>query len=154
MYKEKTEKNKDLDQTWRSMDVQKEWGKWVEVMNKILAESLGKVRISNRNKQGIDDEVRELMQEKRKVRSETNITENLENKKILIERRKEIETQIKKKIEENEEEKITEMTNKLSDKKNNNKELWKIKRRTQTKQTSAFSVKDKDGNDINNPENI
>ena len=134
--------------------MQKEWGKWVEVMNKILAESLGKVRISNRNKQGIDDEVRELMQEKRKVRSETNITENLENKKILIERRKEIETQIKKKIEENEEEKITEMTNKLSDKKNNNKELWKIKRRTQTKQTSAFSVKDKDGNDINNPENI
>ena len=154
LYKEKTEKNKDLDQTWRSMDVQKEWGKWVEVMNKILAESLGKVRISNRNKQGIDDEVRELMQEKRKVRSETNITENLENKKILIERRKEIETQIKKKIEENEEEKITEMTNKLSDKKNNNKELWKIKRRTQTKQTSAFSVKDKDGNDITNPEDI
>ena len=46
------------------------------------------------------------------------------------------------------------MTEKLSDKKNNNKELWKIKSRTQTKQTSAFTLKDKEGNDINNPEGI
>ena len=46
------------------------------------------------------------------------------------------------------------MTKKLSDKKNNNKELWKIKRRTQTKQSSAFSIKNKEGNDITNPDDI
>ena len=154
LYKENTEKNKDLDQTWRSNDVQKEWEKWMKVVNKILRESLGKIRISDRNIQGIDNEVRELMQEKRKIRSETNLTKNTENKNMLIERRKEIESQIKKKIEENEEIKIIEMTEKLSDKKNNNKELWKIKRKTQTKQTSAFAVKDKEGNEIINPDGI
>ena len=89
------------------------------------------------------------MQEKRKIRKETNSTENPENKIALIMKIKEIETLIKKKINENEEKKITEMTEKLSDKKNNNKELWKIKSRTQTKQTSAFTLKDKEGNDIN-----
>ena len=47
-----------------------------------------------------------------------------------------------------------EVTKNLSDKKNNNKELWNIKRRTQTKQTSAFVLKDKDGNDITKPEEI
>ena len=94
------------------------------------------------------------MQEKRKIRSETNLTKNTENKNMLIERRKEIESMIKKKIEENEEKKIIEMTEKLSDKKNNNKELWKIKRKTQTKQTGAFSVKDKEGNEIINPDGI
>ena len=72
-----------------------------------------------------------MMQEKRKIRKETNATDNIENKALLIKRRKEIEALIKKKINENEEEKITEMTNKLSDKKNNNKELWKLKRMTQ-----------------------
>ena len=46
------------------------------------------------------------------------------------------------------------MTNKLSDKKNNNKELWKIKRQSQSKQTRAFSIKDMKGNEINNPEGI
>ena len=61
---------------------------------------------------------------------------------------------IKKKIGENEEKKIIEITKKLSDKKNNNKELWKIKRRTQTKQSSAFSVRNKEGNDITNPDDI
>ena len=53
-----------------------------------------------------------------------------------------------------EKKKIIEMTKKLSDKKNNNKELWKIKRRTQTKQSSAFSIKNKEGNDITNPDDI
>ena len=46
------------------------------------------------------------------------------------------------------------MTNKLSDKKNNNKDLWKIKKRTQMKHSSAFAVRDKDGNDIIRPEEI
>ena len=78
----------------------------------------------------------------------------LKIKKALIERRREIESQIKKKIEENEEKLLIEMTEKLSDKKNNNKELWKIKRKTQTKQTGAFSIKDKEGNEITNPEGI
>ena len=154
IYKENTERNKDLDQTWESKDVQKEWKEWMKVVNKILGESLGKIRISDKNRQGIDNEIRELMQEKREVRRKTNLTKNTENKNILIGRRKEIEAQIKKKIGENEEKKIYEMTEKLSDKKNNNKELWKIKRRTQTKQSSAFSVRNKEGNDITNPDDI
>ena len=154
VYQETTENNRDLDNTWRSDNVQKEWKNWMEIVNKILRESLGKIRISDKKTQGIDNEVREMMQEKRKVRKEANITENPENKNILIKRRQEIEALIKKKIEENEEEKINEITKNLSDKKNNNKELWKIKRRTQTKQTSAFAIRDKEGNDIINPEGI
>ena len=95
-----------------------------------------------------------MMQKKRQIRKETNTTENHENKNILIEKRKEIEAQIKKTIEKNEEEQIIKMTKTLSDKRNNNKELWKIKRRTQTKQSCAFTIRDKKGNDINNPEGI
>ena len=64
LYKENTEKNKELDQTWRSKDVQAEYKRWTKVVNKILRESLGKIRISDKNKQGIDNEVRMLMQEK------------------------------------------------------------------------------------------
>ena len=154
LYKENTERNKALDQTWKSKDVQKEFKEWMKVVNKILSESLGRIRISDKNRQGIDNEVRELIQEKREVRSKTNKTKSTENKNILIERRKEIEALIKKKIGENGEKKIIEMTKKLSDKKNNNKELWKIKRRTQTKQSSAFSIKNKEGNDITNPDDI
>ena len=154
IYKEITENNADLDETWRGDDIEKEWENWSKIVNKILKESLGNIRITEKNRQGIDNEVREMMQEKRKIRKETNSTENPENKNALIMKRKEIETLIKKKINENEEKKITEMTEKLSDKKNNNKELWKIKSRTQTKQTSAFTLKDKEGNDINNPEGI
>ena len=94
------------------------------------------------------------MQEKRKIRKETNATDNIENKALLIKRRQDIEALIKKKINENEEEKITEMTNKLSDKKNNNKELWKLKRMTQTKHSSAFTIRDDKSEDITNPEEI
>ena len=126
----------------------------MKVSDKILRESLGRIRISDKNRQGIDNEIRELMQEKREVRRKTNLTKNTENKNILIGRRKEIEALIKKKIGENEEKKIIEITKKLSDKKNNNKELWKIKRRTQSKQSSVFSVRNKEGNDITNPDDI
>ena len=154
VYKETTEVNKDLDRTWKSNNVQKEWENWMEIVTKILRESLGKIRISDKNIQGIDNEVREMMQKKRQIRKETNTTENQENKNILIEKRKEIEAQIKKTIEKNEEEKIINMTKTLSDKRNNNKELWKIKRRAQTKQSCAFTIRDKKGNDINNPEGI
>ena len=94
----------------------------MKVVNNILRKSLGIIRISNKNKQGIDNEVREMLQEKRKIRKETNSTDSIEDKNKLIQKRKEIETKIKQKIEKNEEQKITEMTNKLSDKKNNNKE--------------------------------
>ena len=154
IYKDITENNKDLDKTWRGDDIEKEFENWMIVAEKILSRSLGKIRITNKNKQGIDDEVRKMMEEKRKVRKETNNTENPESKTTLINRRKEIEAQIKKKINANQEEKIMEVTKNLSDKKNNNKELWNIKRRTQTKQTSAFVLKDKDGNDITKPEEI
>ena len=126
----------------------------MELINKILTKTLGKHRVSDKNIQGIDSQVRELMQEKRKIRRETNLIEEPESKNILIERRKELEHLIKNRINENIEEKIDEMTKKLSDKKNNNKELWKIKRKVQSKPTSAFTVRDKDGNDITNPEGI
>ena len=154
IYKDITENNKDLDKTWRGDDIEKEFENWMTVTDKILNRSLGKIRITNKNKQGIDEDVRKMMEEKRKVRKETNNTENPESKITLINRRKEIEAQIKKKINANEEERIIEVTKNLSDKKNNNKELWNIKRRTQTKQTSAFVLKDKDGKDITNPEEI
>merc|ERR1712240_107752 len=135
-------------------DIEKECENWNKIVNKILKESLGNIRLSDKNRHGIDNEVREMMEEKRKIRKETNNMKDSENKNILIERRKVIEDKIKKKINENEEKIISKMTENLSDKKNNNKELWKIKRRTQTKQTSPFTIKDKEGNDINNPEKI
>ena len=47
LYKENTERNKDLDQTWKSKDVQKEWKEWMKIVNKILGESL--VKISSKN---------------------------------------------------------------------------------------------------------
>ena len=68
VYKETTEVNKDLDRTWRSNNVQKEWENWMEIVTKILRESLGKIRISDKNIQGIDNEVREMMQKKRQIR--------------------------------------------------------------------------------------
>ena len=124
------------------------------MLNKILNDSLGKIRISNRNKQGIDNEVREMLQDKRKLRKETNLTTDPEKKNRYIEKRKNLENKIKKKIGENEEEKITEMTKQLSDKKNNNKELWKLKRKIQTKQSCAFAVRNKEGDEITSPEGI
>ena len=48
IYKENTDNNKELDQTWRSKDVQKEWKGWSKVVNKNLRESLGKIRISEK----------------------------------------------------------------------------------------------------------
>ena len=105
LYKEITEDNKDLNQTWKSNDVQKEMKNWMKVVNNILRKSLGIIRISNKNKQGIDDEVREMLQEKRKIRKETNSTDNIENKNKLIRKRKEIEIKIKQKIGKNEEQK-------------------------------------------------
>ena len=74
---------------------------WMKVVNNILRKSLGIIRISNKNKQGIDDEVREMLQEKRKIRKETNSTDSIEDKNKLIQKRKEIETKIKQKIEKN-----------------------------------------------------
>ena len=126
----------------------------METLNKILNDSLGKIRISDRNKQGIDNEVREMLQDKRKLRKETNLTTDPEKKNRYIEKRKNLENKIKKKIGENEEEKITEMTKQLSDKKNNNKELWKLKRKIQTKQSCAFAVRNKEGDEITSPEGI
>ena len=66
-YKEITENNKDLDETWRSDNIEKEWENWMTVANKILNLSLGKIRITNKDKQEIDNEVRKMLEEKRKV---------------------------------------------------------------------------------------
>merc|ERR1711915_1046960 len=103
IYKEITENNAALDGTWRGDDIEKEWENWNKIVNKILKESLGNIRISDKNRQGIDNKVREMMEEKRKIRKETNNMNDTENKNLLIERRKEIEDKIKKKINENEE---------------------------------------------------
>ena len=66
IYKEITENNADLDETWRGDDIEKEWENWSKIVNKILKVSLGNIRITENNRQGIDNEVREMMQEKRK----------------------------------------------------------------------------------------
>ena len=66
IYKEITENNADLDETWRGNDIEKEWENWSKIVNKILKVSLGNIRITEKNRQGIDNEVREMMQEKKK----------------------------------------------------------------------------------------
>ena len=71
LYKDTTEYN-DLDQTWKSNDVQKEMKNWMRIVNNILRKPLWIIRISNKNKQGIDNEVREVLKVKRKIRKETN----------------------------------------------------------------------------------
>merc|ERR1739842_77777 len=98
--------------------------------HKILNESLGKFRITNNNKQGIDKEVKELLNEKRVIRRKTKKAENPEEKRKFEEERKEIERQIKFRLEEKEEKKI-------SDKKNNYEVLWKMKKKIQKKQETA-----------------
>ena len=87
----------------------------MELVNKILMKTLGIIRITDKNKQGIDSEVRELMEEKRKICKETNSIQNEEEQITLINKRKEIEDQIRKKIIENEERSITEMINNNED---------------------------------------
>ena len=65
-----------------------------------------------------------------------------------------IETKIKQKIEENIEEKINKATQNLSDKRNNYKVLWNIRNKMQKKQSSAFMLRDDEGNDTSNPDVI
>ena len=97
-----TDKNKDLDQTWRNEEEsQNNWIEWEKVVHKILNETFGKVRITNNNKQGIDEKIKEMMDEKRKIRKMAKETEKPEEIKKLEEKRRDLETQIKKKLEEN-----------------------------------------------------
>ena len=71
-YKNTTEDNKELDKTWKNeKDTNKNWREWKHIVYKILNETLGKIRITNDNKQGIDKEVREMMKEKREVRKKS-----------------------------------------------------------------------------------
>ena len=97
LYQDTTEYNNDLDQTWKSNDVQKEMKMWMRIVNNILRKTIGIIRISNKNKQEIDNEVRELLQVKMKIRKKSNSTNDIETKKKLI-KRKEIETLMKQKI--------------------------------------------------------
>ena len=153
-FKEATENNKDLDDTCKSENIQIEWKKWLKITEKILSETFGRVRITDNQKQGMDEEVKAMLKRKRELRKATNETNNTKEKENLIEQRKQIESQIKKKIEENEEDKINEFTQKLDEKRNNNEALWQLKNKTQKKQTTAFILKDVEGNDIGNPDGI
>merc|ERR1712106_443813 len=133
-YYSTTDKNKELDQTWRKEEeTQKNWIEWERIVHKILNETFGKIRITNNNKQGIDEEVKEIMNEKREIRRKTRKAENPEEKRTLEDKRKEIETQIKNILEEKEEKKISDITTKLSDKKNNYEVLWKMKKKNAEK---------------------
>merc|ERR1739842_278532 len=114
-----------------------------KTIHKILNETFGKFRITNNNKQGIDKEVKELLNEKRKIRRKTKKAENPEEKRKFEEERKEIERQIKFRLEEKEEKKISDMTKNLSDKRNNYEVLWKMKKKIQKKQETAHIIKDK-----------
>ena len=150
-----TDKNKDLDQTWiNEEESQNNWIEWEKVVHKILNETFGKVRITNNNKQGIDEKVKEMLDEIRKIRKMAKETEKQEEIRKLEEKRRDLESQIKKKLEENDERKISEMTNSLNNKKNNYEVLWKIKKTMQKKQETAHIIKDKEVNDLKAPEEI
>ncbi|CAL4251493.1 unnamed protein product [Meganyctiphanes norvegica] len=110
--------------------------------------------MSENQKQGIDEEVKKMMEEKREIRKDTKRATNMEEKKRLIEVRKNIENLIKTKIEENEEMKIDKITKNLSEKRNNYNIMWKMKKKSQKKQSSAFALKDKEGNELRSPDNI
>ena len=154
-YKNTTEDNKELDKTWKNeKDTNKNWREWKHIVYKILNETLGKIRITNNNKQGIDKEVREMMKEKREVRKRTKEAGEPEEKRRLEEKRKELERQITKKLEERDEEKISGITKSLNDKRNNYDVLWKIKKKVQRKKETAHIIKDKVGNDLKAPEDI
>ena len=154
-YYSTTDTNKELDQTWRKEEEsQKNWIEWERIVHKILNDTFGKIRITNNNKQGIDEEVKEIMNEKREIRRKTRKTENPEEKRKLEDKRKEIEKQIKDILEEKEEKKISDITKKLSEKKNNYEVLWKMKKKMQKKQETAHIIKDKGGNDLKTPDEI
>ena len=114
-FKKATENNKELDETWRSEDTQNEWKRWLGITKKILNETFGVVRITNRTKTGINPEIKELLQEKRELRKMTNKAKDKNTIDSLILKRKEIEGMICRKIEKEEEEKIDEITDKLND---------------------------------------
>ena len=154
-YYSTTDSNNELDQTWRKGgQSQENWKEWEKIIHKILNETFGKFRITNNNKQGIDKEVKELLNEKREIRRKTKKAENPEEKRKFEEERKEIERQIKFRLEEKEEKKISDMTKNLSDKKNNYEVLWKMKKKIQKKQETAHIIKDKEGKDLKIPEEI
>ena len=154
-YKITTEEHNELDQTWtKEDDVNRNWREWKYIVHKILNETLGKIRITNNNKQGIDQEVKEMMNEKREIRKKTKEAREIEEKNRLEERRKELEKQITKKLQARDEEKLSEMTKSLNDKRNNYDILWKIKKKVQKKKETAHIIKDKEGNDLKAPEEI
>merc|ERR1739842_294154 len=143
-YYSTTDSNKELDQTWRKGgQSQENWKEWEKIIHTILKTTFGKFRITNNNKQGIDKEVKELLNEKRKIRRKTKKAENPEEKRKFEEERKEIERQIKFRLEEKEEKKISDMTKNLSDKRNNYEVLWKMKKKKQKKQETAHIKKKK-----------
>ena len=123
-------------------------------MYKIPNKTLGKVRITNNKKQGIDKEVKKMMKEKREVRRKANKTTDQEEKLKKEEERRIIEQKIKRRIEEIEEQRLDEVTMRLNDKINNYDILWKLKKTAQRKQESTFVIKDKNGNDIKEPDEI
>ena len=154
-YYSSTDKNNELDQTWRKEEESQEnWIEWGKIVHKILNETFGKIRITNNNKQGIDEGVKEMMNEKREIRRKTRKAENPEEKRKLEDKRKELETQIKIILEEKEENKISDITKKMSDKKNNYDVLWKMKKKMQKKQETAHIIKDKEGNELKTPDEI
>ena len=115
-YYSTTDTNKELDQTWRKEENQENWVEWEKIVHKILNETFGKVRITNNNKQGLDKEVKDMMNEKREIRRKTKKAEKIEEKDKLVEKRRELESQITKWLEEKEEKKMSDMTKHLSEK--------------------------------------
>merc|ERR1711874_43628 len=103
--------NEELNQTWiNEKDVHRNWREWKDIVHNILNTTLGKIRLTNNNKQGIEKEVKEMMNEKREIRKKTKGAKDSEEKNRLVERRKELEKEITKKLEERDEEKLNEMT--------------------------------------------
>ena len=153
-FKDTTEEHPELDNTWKTNNIQKEWNNWLKITNRILQESFGKVRIQENRRQEMDDETKTLIERKREIRKKVNRAQRMEDKEMLIRERRQIEEQIAEKVEDIEEDKINKISEKLSEKRNNYKTLWKMKKTAQRKQDSAFIIKSEDGKELRKPEEI
>ena len=105
-------------------------------------------------KPGIDKEVRQLMEQRRHLRKRIKCEPETNAKNILIKERKHIEENIIRKVEENEEKRLEEITDKLNSKRDNNDTLWKLKKKIERKVPCQCTIKDKDGNYLNDPMKI
>jgi len=79
-FKDTTEEHPELDNTWKTNNIQKEWNNWLKITNRILQESFGKVRIQENRRQEMDNETKTLIERKREIRKKVNRAQKMEDK--------------------------------------------------------------------------